>query len=129
MYIKLCFMYFNCVLVVEIFYCLFLGLCCLWRFSFFFTLKTSKQKKRKMNLTSWYNVDTEVKRKEADSCKYCCTHTVAERYPLRFLFFFINTIRALLVSFHNNHKSILCSTSAFFSFPLFFCFFLESILL
>lgn len=48
MYIELCFMYFNCVLVVEIFYCLFLGFCCLWRFFFsFLTLKTTKKKKKK----------------------------------------------------------------------------------
>lgn len=89
MYIELCFMYFNCVLVVEIFYCLFLGFCCLWRFFFLFNFKNHK--KRKQNLTSYYNVDTDVKRKEADACKYSCTHAVAEKRSqfLSFSFFFL----------------------------------------
>lgn len=60
-------MYFNCVLVVEIFYRR-LGLCCLWRFFSFFFLNRA-----------WPVVTVlmlyKPKRREADSCKYTCTHS------------------------------------------------------
>lgn len=92
-------------------------------FFFFLTLKTTT-KKRKLNLTSCYNIDTDVKRKEADSCKYSCTHAVAEKrsyFLFLFSFFFINTLSG-------HYWSHFTTTAKVFSVPPlhFYCYFLET---